>query len=376
MERLRILHLITAGDVIAGAEQLLVGIAQLADRARWDLAFCSLTPRGSLHREVDLHGWPTHALDLRGFGSVPGTAQRLRRLLADFQPDIVHTHLTHATIAAAAVAAIDARITLVQTRHYADYVARFRPRRLAADAWAARQCRAVIAVSGAAKAQLVGRERVKASRVTIVDNGVAWETLEKLDHDEGRERLTALGVSPGPTIGCAASFNECKGHPSLLLAMVRVLLRFPTAQLVLFGTGEDEAKVRAQATGLGLGSHVYFLGHRSDVHPLMAGLDVYVQPSIEEGFGLALIEAMATRRPVVATAVGGMLQTVDPGRTGLRVPPADPASLAGAIVALLDDPTHAAELGKNASEIVRQRYSLDRMLDQYDAVYRKTLATS
>jgi glycosyltransferase involved in cell wall biosynthesis len=108
----------------------------------------------------------------------------------------------------------------------------------------------------------------------------------------------------------------------------------------------------------------------------MAGLDVYVQPSVEEGFGLALVEAMAMRLPVVATAVGGMLATVEPDRSGLRVPPADPAALADAIVALLEDPARAAALGKEASERVRANYSITRMMTEYDRVYRAALESA
>lgn len=374
MKRLRVFHLTTSGDVIAGAEQLLIGIARLADPARWDLAFASLTGRDKMHDALAPYGWPTHAFDLTNVASVPGTLLRLRAALAEFRPDILHAHLSHSTILAAVAGMIDRRLVLVQTRHYSDYVSRFRKRRLVADAWASRRCDRIIAVSDAARAQLVEVEGVDGARVTVVDNGVEWDRLSALDHDEGRRKLEALGVPPGPTIGCAATFNIRKGHTYLLQAMVRVLARHADARLVLLGTGQDEALTRAEVKRLGLEDRVHFLGHRADAHPLLAGLDVYVQPSVEEGFGLALIEAMATRRPVVATAVGGMLATVDPDRTGLRVPPSDPAALADALLALIDDPARAAELGRNASENVRQHYSLQRMLDQYDEVYRRALA--
>jgi glycosyltransferase involved in cell wall biosynthesis len=376
MKRLRVFHLTTGGNVIAGAEQLLIGIARLADRTRWDLAFCSLTPRDKVHEALDPYGWPVRTLNLRGLASLPRTLQRLRTELALFRPDIVHAHLSHATILAAVAAMLDRRIVIVQTRHYSDYVARFRKRRLVADAWAARRCDRIIAVSEAARNQLVDAEHVESPRVSVIDNGVEWDRLSTLDHAEGRRMLSALGVPPGPTIGCAATFNVRKGHTYLLQAMVRVRARHPGVQLALLGTGDDEGNTRDEVARLGLSECVHFLGYRADAHAILAGLDVYVQPSVEEGFGLALIEAMAMRRPVVATAVGGMLQTVDPNRTGLRVPPADPVALADALVALLDDPARGAELGRNASENVREHYSLQRMLDRYDDVYRLALAAS
>jgi len=277
----------------------------------------------------------------------------------------------------AVVATLDRRVLLVQTRHYSDYIARFRKRRAPIDAWAARRCERIIAVSDAAKAQLVDHEGVEDARVTVVENGVDWERLSAFDYAEGRRALEALGVPPGVAIGCAAMFNIRKGHTYLLQAMARVHARHPEAHLVLLGHGSEseQAEIRGQAKRLGIAERVHLLGHRADAHSLMAGLDIYVQPSVEEGFGLAVIEAMAMRRPVVATAVGGMLQTVEPDRTGLRVAPADAVALADALLTLIDDPARRATLGSQASERVRERYSLQRMLGEYDDVYRASLAS-
>jgi glycosyltransferase involved in cell wall biosynthesis len=373
-ERLRVLHLITAGDVLAGAEQLLIGIARAADRARWDLAFGTLTRRGKLHDAIAEEGWPIHALDLAGARSVPMMLVRLRALLSAFRPDVVHTHLFHPTMLMALVAAIDRRLVIVQTRHYSDYIVRFRKRRAGVDAWSARRCSRIIAVSDAARDQLVDSEHVPRSRVVVIQNGVEWERLSALDPAEGRRRLERLGVPPGMLIGCAARFDAQKGHTHLLRAMLRVRAALPNARLVLLGAGgAQETQIRAEVVELGLESSVHMLGHRDDAHALMAGLDLYVQPSVEEGFGLAVIEAMAMRRPVVTTSVGGMLRTVIPDKTGLRVEPADPAALADATLALLDDPARAARLGKNASENVREHYSLKRMVTEYDDVYRSVL---
>lgn len=360
--------------MIAGAEQVLISIARSADRARWDLAFGTLTSQDKLHDAVAEHGWPVHALGIEGFRSLPVGLVRLRAQLAAFRPDILHTHLFHATLLAAIVAAVDRRLVIVQTRHYNDYMVRFRKSRARLDAWAARQCDKIIAVSETAKTQLVEHEGVPTERVFVVENGVDWERLSALDRDEGRRRLEALSVPPGLTIGCAATFDTCKGHKYLLEAMVRVHARYPDARLVLLGAGPEQATMRAEAERLGIADRVHFLGHRADAHALMAGLDVYVQPSLEEGFGLAVIEAMAMRRPVVATAVGGMLRTVEPDRTGLRVEPANSTALAEALLALLENPARAATVASAASEHVRTHYSLPRMLSKYDDVYRAALS--
>lgn len=373
---LRVLHVTTTSRIIAGTERLLVDMARLADRRQWALALCTLSARDALHFMFEAERWETSALGMKGVTSLPATLERLRREIAVRRPDIVHVHLSHAAILGAVALHLTGRRrpALVQTRHYSNFVARFRPRRLFLDAWAARQCDQLIAVSDAAKAQLVDVERVATDRVTVVVNGVDWDALSALDHCVGREKLKALGVPDGKIIGCAASFNVRKGHTHLLQAIPSILQHFPDTELALFGTGEDEARVRAEALALGIHHHVHFLGHRSDVHALIAGLDVYVQPSIEEGFGLAVIEAMATRRPVVGTAVGGMLETIIPNKTGLRVRPADSGALATAIVDLLGNAEHAAQLAETGSRWTRERYSIQQMIRAYDNVYREALA--
>ncbi len=372
--RLRVLHLTTAGTGIAGAEQLLVGIAQRADRTRWDLGFCTVQVRGNMHDALAREGWPVSSLDVTGVSSVPTALVRFTKLLASFRPDILHTHLSHASLLGALAATVDRRLPLVQTRHYIGYVERFRRRRAGADRWAARHCDRVIAVSEGARAQLVDNEGVAPERALVIENGVDCERLEAYDPAEGRKRLAALGVPPGLVIGCAGSFNAQKGHTYLLQAMARVLQELPTARLVLLGMGRDEAATRAEVEQRGLSERVHFLGHREDAHSLMAAFDIYVQPSVEEGFGLAVIEAMAMRRPVIVSAVGGMLETVEPGRSGLRVPPADVAALEEAILLLARDPDRASTLGANAAQRVRELYSLERMLSRYDDVYRDALS--
>lgn len=312
-----------------------------------------------------------------GVASSSGTGRAVLRLLSlmrRVRPDVLHAHLSHASFIAALATRLESRASLVQTRHYSDYMARFRPYRLQLDAWAARRCDVVVAVSESARDHLVRTERVVPSRTRVIENGVDVDRLQAFDPGEARERLRALGVPAGALLGCAASFDVRKGHPHLIRALRVLRDDVPDVQLVLLGTGSGEASVRQQVRALGLEGCVHFLGHRGDGQALMAGFDVYVQPSIEEGFGLAVVEAMAMRRPVVVSAVGGMLRTVEPGVSGLHVPPGDAPALASALRSLLASAERRAELGRNAAARVRERYSTDAMLDAYDEAYRWALA--
>ena len=370
---LRILHLTTDSTRVSGAEQLLIGFGQHASRFGWRPTFATLRSAGPVNRAFAATGWPSHGLGLNGLADVAPVLFRLFRLVRALRPDLVHTHLHHASVIGAMLRPLIS-VPLFQTRHYSDYLERFgTPVQRTLDRWAARRCAGIAAVSDAARGQLVEKEGVDPSRVTVVENGVDWDRLARRQAAPGRATLRRIGVPDGPLIACMASLQLRKGHATLIDALARIRQRVPEVQLVLLGAGPEEAAIRRQADLLGLADRVHLLGHRDDAHDICAAADVYAQPSLEEGFGLAVIEAMAMRCPVVVSDVGGMTSTVEDGVSGLRVPPGEPGPLGEAITALLVQRERAERAGALASERVRSRYSLTAMLARYDACYRTLL---
>jgi glycosyltransferase involved in cell wall biosynthesis len=138
---------------------------------------------------------------------------------------------------------------------------------------------------------------------------------------------------------------------------------------ILVGDGELRGELEAQARRLGLAPHVRFAGWRDNVAEVLALADVFVLPSESEGFGRVLVEAMAMGRPVVATNVGGIPDIVLDGETGLLVEPADPAALASAVGALLDEPARAARLGAAGRARAESTFSLGAHVDAVERVY-------
>ena len=124
-----------------------------------------------------------------------------------------------------------------------------------------------------------------------------------------------------------------------------------------------------------MGDRVLFLGHRGDVTAILSALDLFVQPSLYEGFGMSLLEAMAARLPIVATHVGGIPEVVDDQVAGLLVPPADAAALARAAITLLSDPERARRLGDSAARLVAERHSISSVAARVDALYRRVLGS-
>jgi glycosyltransferase involved in cell wall biosynthesis len=141
------------------------------------------------------------------------------------------------------------------------------------------------------------------------------------------------------------------------------------AALAVVGDGPLRAALAESAERLGVASHVELLGDRADVRDVLAALDVFVLPSRTEGMSNALLEAMATGLPVVATAVGGTPEVIADGSSGLLVPVDDPAAMAAAIVRVLDDPSLAGRLGAAARQTVEERYGAKSMVRRLEAVY-------
>jgi glycosyltransferase involved in cell wall biosynthesis len=371
---IRILHLTTCSDRVGGAERILIDLARWADRRRWDLTFMTLADEGPVSTALAKAEWPVHSARLSRATDLPLAVVRIGTVLRRTQPDILHTHLWHAGLMGMLMAPFtNARI--VQTRHYEDlFLVRRMPVRVLLDRWVAKQAAAIAAVSAGTKIHLIRNEQIPEGKITVIENGVDIEQLDAHSQGEGRVRLGSEGIVGAPILLCAGTFDVRKGHVYLISAFRSLVQKLPRAQLVLLGIGPLMQSIRNQVKDCGLEASVHFLGYRDDAHALMAGADVYVQPSIEEGFGLAVVEAMALNVPVVVSDVGGMKGTVEHGVTGIRVPPREPDALAHSIEELLSCPARAARLAQAARATTLARYSIRRIVNEYDAWYRRLLS--
>jgi glycosyltransferase involved in cell wall biosynthesis len=216
---------------------------------------------------------------------------------------------------------------------------------------------AVVANSAAARTHLE-REGVPSARIHVIPNGVSVERFAPI-----------AMVRPVRTFVTVANLRREKAHDVLLHAAARLAPSHPDLRFVLAGGGPQEAELKALATRLGIDAQVEFRGHVEDVPALLAGADAFVLPSRTEAFPNAAIEAMAAGLPVVASAVGGLLDLIDDGRTGVLVPPDAVARLADAMAALVAEPARASRLGAAARAEVAARYSFDRMVRSFEDLY-------
>lgn len=205
------------------------------------------------------------------------------------------------------------------------------------------------------------------SDVSVIYNGI---NVGRLPDAGARARTrTLLGAEGRVVFGTIARLDPVKDLETLIRAFA-ALPAEALATLVVIGDGPEESKLTRLALESGRGCHIHFLGHRGDARDLLAGCDVYVNTSINEGISLTILEAMAAGVPVVATAVGGTPEVID-DRRGRLVPPRDPVSLARALAELAGNPALRAQLGRCGRLHVESRFTLERMVSEYrDAYYR------
>ena len=196
---------------------------------------------------------------------------------------------------------------------------------------------------------------------------------------ERAEVRAELGLRPGDVaFVCVARFAEQKAHDVLLRAM-RIVGEAGADHLRLILVGDDpfgdgRRKAEALAGQLELGAAVSFLGIRRDVPRILGATEVFCMASLWEGLGLVFLEAMAAGQAVLATDVSAVPEVVLPGITGLLVPPSDPEAFAQAMLGLAADPEQRTRMGLAGRERVRERFGLDRMVDETLELYEAVLA--
>jgi glycosyltransferase involved in cell wall biosynthesis/Ser/Thr protein kinase RdoA (MazF antagonist) len=239
--------------------------------------------------------------------------------------------------------------------------------------WGARLVTGIVAVSDEVAQAFRGDVRYRGDKLVVVLNGVDLERYPAAcDRDEVR---AALGIAPSQHLmTMVGTFKEQKGHRHLVDAAMSVTAAFPELRIVLVGAGDLERSIRAKVEEAGLSERVRLLGSRRDVPEILASSDSFVLPSLWEGFSVALLEAMATGLPIIATAVSGTNQVMVDGRTGWLVPPGDEAGLAAAMKELLSDPAGADARGVAARDRLEERFSARAQAEQLARLYRRAWA--
>ncbi|HET8647773.1 MAG TPA: glycosyltransferase, partial [Vicinamibacteria bacterium] len=323
-----------AGSSIHGVSRLFSWWFPRFDASRFQVALCGLKAPEPASRLLQDEGIEVRHLGRGRFD--PRIVPDLVRLARARGARILHVH----GYAAADFGRLAARLSgaaLVLHEHFAD------PRMPAyqglADRVLAGLTDRAIAVSASTREFLVRQRHVPAEKVRLIWNGAPLREFAPVAPEAARAVRSRLGLAPqAPVVAAIARLSEQKGHRFLLDAAARVLVGRPDARFLVVGDGDQAPALHAQARGLGIEDRVVFAGHRTDVPALLGAADVFCISSTYEGTPLTLFEAMAAGKAIVSTAVDGCREVLEDGRTGLLVPPRDPAALGAAVSRVVDDP--------------------------------------
>jgi glycosyltransferase involved in cell wall biosynthesis len=316
-------------------------------------------------------GIPVFCLDGRSLYDLR-IGSSLRQYYSENQPDIVHSLFWDANVWTAWALRKEKNLRLITSRRE---LGTWRKRRhLWAERWTNRQAAGVVTNSEATRRFVCREEGLSPEKVRVIYNAVQVEAFRSISRQEGR-RLLGLDER-ALVLGVVASLAPKKGHEDLFRALASVQNQLSGWVLLVAGAGGEQERLSSLAADMGFSANIRFLGVRSDIPAILASLDMLVHPSHTESMPNAVLEAMASGLPVVATSAGGTPEAIENGKTGLLVPPGSPDSLARAVLRLAGDAGLRYELGMSALEKVRHSFTPEQAADAYLSLFDSLLGNT
>jgi glycosyltransferase involved in cell wall biosynthesis len=347
-----------------GGQEIRVVAESVALRARGHMVAIACHPDGQILQRAAAEGLPTVPIRFRKGFDPAGIAQCLRAIRAH-GIDLVHTH-SSPDAWTGGIAARLAGIPVVRSRHLSTPVKRSWTTRLVYGRLADR----VIASGQAIQDHLVRAGGLDPERIVSIPAGV--DVRRFAPRADGREVRRELGLAETDfVVGIVAVLRSWKGHAHLIDAVHQLAARNVPARLLIAGAGPQEDALRRKIKELGMEARALMLGHRDDVPRLLAAMDCVALPATKnEATSQALPQALAMKVPVIATAVGGLPEVVIDRQTGLLIPPGDADALCGALLWMHQHPVEAKQMAERGHAHVQANFTIERMLDRTEAIYR------
>lgn len=301
------------------------------------------------------------------------SAHKLARLVSKQEIQVVHAHLARDYPLAAYAASRNPRAKLIVTRHVLFPFNRLH--RLVLS-----RATRIIAVSRAVSCAIQVQKLVPAERIVVIPNGIDVDRFE-----QARAHFDALAFrrrwnipEDHLLVGCVGELRPLKGHEDFLRAAAVIVRRFPKSYFLIAGAdaspkGEHRAALQRLIADLDLGRHVRLFGWLDDLPAFYCALDVFVSASHTESFGLVIAEALASGTPIVATRTEGAAEILSPAESGVLVPVGDVAAIAESVTMLLLEPVRRQRLATTGVETAQSRFSVARMIEETELVYREAL---
>jgi len=363
MRKTRILYVITSLG-LGGAENLLLSYLRKLDNTKYIFHVCCLREKpDDLYNEITNYALVTNLNVKNKFN--PVIIFHLIKLIRSYKPDIIHTHLFQPRIYTTFANLFYHGAILITHKHN-----RVNPIKhnifIFLEMLSSLFNKKIIAISESVKESLQKYEFIPEKKIIVIPNAIEYQifsnTVKIKDVNEKKKLI----------IGTIGRLEKQKGIEYLILAMKQILTRFPEARLEIIGDGSQAEKLKNLCKKLGISNSVFFFGKFADVIPFYRRMDVFVLSSIYEGFGIVLLEAMASAVPVVASNVGGVKEVINDMSSGLLVPSKNPNAIASAVIRILEDPRLAkclSDEGMNRAKLFDIRIHINKL----DTLYTNLL---
>ena len=371
MQPIKVLHFVSVDK----ENYYLRNLATFSDPAEGEHSFVT-SAAAECEFVVDMRnsGFTVLALEKPSRYSYPRLYSHFVRHLKREAPDVVHTHLFDPSLIGL-TAAKRRNIRTVLTRHHSDAVHMIRSRikrqfYLALESYISRKSDHIVAPSRTVRDFLL-KEGVPAEKVSVIPYGQTTERFDAVTDDAVAAVRRELGMGDGLKLVCNSRLFHRKGHIFLFEALVEIFAERPNAMLYLVGSGDQQASLEAKAKEFGIDKQVRFLGWRSDALAIMKAADVIVHPSLEDALSSAVIEAIMLGKPIVATDISGVRDTLDNGKYGEIVRPGDSASLCTGMEKTLANLETSIKRAQKGRDYLLQYMDAHGVAQEYSLIYTK-----
>jgi glycosyltransferase involved in cell wall biosynthesis len=344
MGKIKILYVITSLG-LGGAEKLLLYYLKNLDKQKYILYVCCFRERpDDFIEEMSKYAKIINLKVENKFN--PVIIFYTWKLIREIKPDIIHTHLFQPRVYTSIANLFNNRSVLITQKHSI-----VNPKKhhifIVLEMISIRMNKKVIAISESVKNSLTKYEFIPQHKIFVLPNCIDYQAFHKASNRQFVRKSNEL------VIGTVGRLEKVKGISYLLLAMKIILTKFPHTRLEIVGDGSQAGELVEITKNLGISNSVKFFGKFTDVIPFYNKMDIFILPSILEGFGIVLLEAMAAGIPVVASDVDGIREVVIQGESGILIPPKNPDAIASAIIQLIENPQLVKSLVENGLKRAR-----------------------
>jgi glycosyltransferase involved in cell wall biosynthesis len=332
---------------------------------------------GQFSESMRKRGLKVYALSAGGRKHLPKAARGLSKIIKTDRPDIIHTHLFDPTVVGLIIGNMQGRKTVL-TRHHSDalHLIPNRVKRsfyLMLERMNNRKADHIIAPSRMVRDCIVGWEGTPAEKVSVIPYGQTIERFDLITPAVIQATRAAAGMDKQLSLVCVSRLFHMKGHEYLFKSLAAMVRDGLDAKLYLVGSGEHQGALERLAADLGITHNVEFLGFRDDVLQLIGAADIIVHPSLEDALSQSLIESLMLARPIIATDISGAADTLDGGKYGRLVPPADADSFREALKETIDNLDEARRRAKEGRAFLLRYMDAKRVAAEYTEIYRRVL---